>query len=99
MKNQHEGRRDEPVVNSADAVNGLDASPTAEKAAVTGVVTDCLKLNLRRRPREDADVVTVIPALTEVVIDMEASTDDFYKVCTASGIEGFCMRKYIVIRK
>lgn len=76
-----------------------DEQAVDENATVTGVVTDCLKLNLREEADPDANVVTVIPALAEVVIDMEASTDSFYKVCTAAGIEGFCMRKYIAIRK
>lgn len=82
--------------------NKAKVQPTVEaeeKKAVVGVVTDCLKLNVRRRPRQDSDVVTVIPALSEVRVEMETSTDNFYKVCTAAGIEGFCMRKYIAIRK
>ncbi len=75
------------------------ASGTEEKKPVIGIVTDCLKLNLRQEPDPDTAVVTVIPALAEVAVDMEASTDSFYKVCTAAGIEGFCMRKYIAIQK
>lgn len=76
-----------------------DEQAVEDKAAVTGVVTDCFKLNLREEANPNANVVAVIPALTEVVIEMEASTDSFYKVCTAAGIEGFCMRKYIAIRR
>ncbi len=75
------------------------ASGTEEKKPVIGIVTDCLKLNLHQEPDPDTAVVTVIPALAEVAVDMEASTDNFYKVCTAAGIEGFCMRKYIAIQK
>lgn len=75
------------------------AGDAEEKKSVVGIVTDCLKLNLRNKPDHDATVLMVIPALTEVVIDMEASTDYFYKVCTAAGLAGFCMRKYIAIRK
>lgn len=74
--------------------------PQADKdVKVTGVVTDCSKLNVRVAPSADADVVAVIPALTEVVVDAGASTDTFFKVIAASGVEGFCMRKYIAIRK
>ena len=44
-------------------------------------------------------MIDVIPALTEIVIDAGASTDEFYRVHTAEGIEGFCMKKYIAVRK
>lgn len=96
MKNQHEGRRVEPAVNS-DVMS--DAPTPADKTEVIGVVTNCLRLNLRQKPSQDSDVVTILSALSEVRVDMEASTDSFYKVCTAAGIEGFCMRKYIAIRR
>lgn len=38
-------------------------------------------------------------ALTQVCVDFDASTEDFYKVRTSEGIEGFCMRKYIALSK
>lgn len=60
---------------------------------------NCLKLNVRREPNAKAEIVTLISALTEVVIDMDASSDDFYKICTATGIEGFCMKEYITIKQ
>lgn len=47
---------------------------------VIGVVTDCLKLNIREKPSKD-------------------SNDDWYAVCTATGIEGFCMKKFVAVRQ
>jgi hypothetical protein len=32
------------------------------------------------------------------MIDEKESTEEFYKVCTAAGIEGFCMKKFIAIQ-
>ncbi len=72
---------------------------TEAKKTVFGVITDCLKLNIRKEPKIDADVLTIIPALSRVQVDTEASTDEFYKVCTETGIEGFCMKKYVAIHK
>ena len=40
-----------------------------------------------------------IDALTQVCVDLDASTEDFYKVRTSDGVEGFCMRKYIALSK
>mgnify|MGYP007025198708 CR=1 FL=1 len=33
------------------------------------------------------------------VVDMAESINDFFKVVTETGIEGFCMRKYIALKK
>lgn len=41
----------------------------------------------------------LIDALTQVCVDLDASTEDFYKVRTSDGVEGFCMRKYIALSK
>ncbi len=65
---------------------------------VIGVVTDCMKLNIREKPSKDSKVVTVVPCLDELEIDMDDSNDDWYAVCTAIGIEGFCMKKFVAIR-
>lgn len=62
-----------------------------------GVVTDCVKLNVREEPKAGAKVVCTIDFLTEVTVDVESSTDDFYCISTASGIEGYCMKDYISI--
>ena len=66
---------------------------------VIGVVTDCLKLNIREKPSRDSKVVTVVTCLDELEIDMGDSNDDWYAVCTAAGIEGFCMKKFVAVRQ
>ena len=61
-------------------------------------VVDCkCKLNIRVAPYADADVVKEIAKGAEVMVYLDESTDDFYKVCTESGVEGFCMKKFINI--
>ena len=64
-----------------------------------GFVTNCKKLNIREEPRIDATVVCEVDYLTELTIDENESTEEFYKVFTAAGIEGFCMRNFITIQK
>lgn len=66
---------------------------------VIGVVTDCLKLNIHEKPTKDSRVVTVVTCLDELEIDMSDSNDDWYAVCTATGIEGFCMKKFVAVRQ
>lgn len=64
---------------------------------VMGIVCDCKNLNIRKQPAGDADVLGMLPAEAEVMVDESESTDEFFKVITASGLEGFCMKKYIMI--
>ena len=63
-----------------------------------GFVTNCKKLNVREEPRTDADIVCEVDYQTELMIDENESTEEFYKVFTIVGIEGFCMKKFIAIR-
>ena len=63
-----------------------------------GVVTGCERLNVRKEPSSTAAIVCEIENKTEVMIEESESTEDFYKVFTVSGIDGFCMRKFIEIK-
>lgn len=80
-----------------DAINIPKEDP--EAVVGSGVVTDCFRLNVRKEPNPDAEVLAVIDFLSDVTVDMNASTDAFYKVRTADGVDGFCMKKYIALRR
>lgn len=67
------------------------------KEPVLGIVHQCLTLNVREEPDKDSGIVCSIQCLTEVMVDEEESTPDFFKIYTASGIEGYCMKKYISV--
>ena len=89
----------EPV-NEPEAVDNLptpDAEPEKCDEVRTGRVFGCAKLNVRKEPKANADILCTIPCHTEIEINVDKSTDDFYKVYTASGVEGFCMKTYIIM--
>lgn len=65
---------------------------------VTAIVVDCAKLNVREEPAPKASVVAVIDASNEVVIYEDESFGNYYKVCTASGIEGYCVKDYLKLK-
>lgn len=79
-------------------VSESDPEPEQEKSII-GIVTDCLKLRVRKQPNTAAEVLCEIDALSEVQIDEKESTEEFYKVCTEAGIEGFCMKKFIAVKQ
>lgn len=62
---------------------------------VEGVVVNCTKLNVRVEPKINAEIVCVLDVMTEIEIDINKSTDEWFKVCTAAGVEGYSMRKFI----
>lgn len=83
---------EEPVPEETEVV-------CEEKVSVIGVVVNCQKLRVRSEASADTDnTIAVLDALSEVTVDEDASTEDFYKVCTAAGMEGFCMKKFIALR-
>ena len=88
----------EEFVESNEEATETEAEVT-ESIKTYGVVTDCLRLNIRTKPSKEAEVVTVVTCLDDVEVDLDASTDEWYAVCTATGIEGFCMKKFIAIRQ
>lgn len=84
----------EPVVEPV-----VEETVTPEPEVVqpkTGRVFGCARLNVREAPKPKANIVCEIPCHTEVEIDEDESTADFYKIHTTSGIEGFCMKTYIL---
>lgn len=64
---------------------------------IEGFVSGCEKLNVREEPKKDADIVCIIEKDASVIIDVDDSTDSFYKVCTEAGAEGYCMKNFITI--
>lgn len=72
----------------------VESKPEPAKPAV-GIVFNCTKLNVRANPSIDADVIAVLDNNSEVEIDVARSTSDWFKICTAAGVEGYCMRKFI----
>lgn len=65
----------------------------------TGIVVGCARLNVRKKPNADAEVLHIIERSAKVIIDEENSTKNFYKVCTEVGAEGYCMKQFIEILK
>lgn len=62
------------------------------------VVVNCAKLNVRKEASKDSEVVCIITKGDEVAVDLDASTEDFYKINTSNGIEGYCVKDFIEIK-
>ena len=59
----------------------------------TGKVVNCQLLNVRKRPKRDAEILRVISKDDEVEILNTAG--EFLKIKLSDGTYGFCMSTYI----
>lgn len=66
---------------------------------IIGIVSGCSRLNVRNAPMANAAVVCTIEQGSEVSVIECETNDKFYKVCTASSVEGYCMKQYIKTTK
>lgn len=87
------------TVTEKSTLTELPSEPTpiveAKTARKNGYVFGCARLNVRNAPRSNAGIICEIVCDTEVEVDEQESTNDFYKICTSSGIEGYCVKSYI----
>ena len=90
---QNEVENDELIV---EPVVEPVAEPMVEP--VHGFVVDCEQLYVRSEPSTDSESLGIIKKSTNLLIYENESTDDFYKICTEAGLEGFCMNKFIAIQ-
>lgn len=94
---------EEPEVTNTEvkpepiAEEGHTEAPTIVVAGVVEV-SGYTSLNVRVSPSKDADVVEKIPVGTDVKIYVQESNDEWYKIETFDGIEGFCMKQFIALR-
>ena len=69
-----------------------------EAVQTVGFVDNCERLRVRKESNVDSEELCIINKLSEVVIDLDNSTDYFYKVKTSEGVEGYCMKKFITVK-
>lgn len=84
-----------------EPVNKVVEEPADEtkdyRESLVGYVTGCKKLNIRKESYIKSDVVCVVSEKDILLIDDNKSTNEWYKVYTETGFEGYCMKKYVVI--
>lgn len=96
----------EETVEASEPETGIPAEVIEEVEAVKisyGKVDNCTMLNVRSKPEANAPVVLVISKGTEVEINENDSTSDFYAVTvrnleTNNKIGGYCVKKFIKIK-
>lgn len=72
--------------------------PKQELIQVIGHV-NVNRLNVRKEPNIKADIICEVTSGSELMIEETESTKEWFKVYTASGVEGYCMKKFVDINK
>ena len=87
------------AINLIDSETEIfDTEEVEEKQIVVkGVVSNCSKLNVRRSPSIDSEVVCVIDKGSEVTISDFSNDGDWYNVTLPNGKTGYSMQKYVSI--
>lgn len=75
-----------------------ESQKVEETVPTVGFVDNCECLRVRKESNVDSEELCIINKLSKVVIDLDNSTDYFYKVTTSEGVEGYCMKKFITIK-
>lgn len=83
------------VISDAEEPITEEIKPKKSKKMTIGKVIGG-SLNLRAEPDSDSDVIYVLQNDDAVIVDIDGSTDGFYKV-TANGLVGYCVRNFIAI--
>lgn len=83
------------VAKVAEVTPVVEPEVSTEPETVNGVVFNCVKLNVREKPVAGSRVVKIIDAGTELAVTTDESFGIFYKVCTTSGVEGYCVKDYV----
>ena len=86
----------EPDIEIAEIVPEPEQTTTVVEEKI-GTVINCFRLNVRANPCANANVVCTIDSGSTVMIDESGTTENFYKVCTEVGVEGYCMKQFIDI--
>lgn len=86
-------------VTTEDSIENITQNEAVEEwPNPIGFVNGCSRLNVRKGPSTGSEIVCTVDSGAELTINSKESTDDFYKISTVAGIEGFCMKKFITIR-
>lgn len=77
----------------------VEPEPEVEESKETfGIVCDCNKLNVRKLPNKAAVVACEVTVGAKLQVDLDKSTLEWYSVRTASGVEGYCMKKFVAVK-
>lgn len=71
--------------------------PIIENNEVIGKIIEFEKLYVRKEASKYSEPVGIVTDKDYLSIDIIHSTDNFYKVITSNGLEGYCVKEFVKI--
>jgi len=87
----------EEEIESVEEVPKPTINDGVEDNSAFGKVYGFTKIYVRSNPNKDAEPVGIVSDTDDISIDLFHSTNDFYKVLTSNGLEGYCLKECIKI--
>lgn len=87
-----------PVIIEESETIEEDPIIPAPEEPIDGIVSGCTRLNVRAKPSLNASIIDIANAGDSLLIIDSKSTDDWYCV-DAFGNEGYCMKKFVALKK
>lgn len=84
---------EEPVQTEEESMESTEEE-NIPVTKVGGKLSNCARLYVRKEASKESDVVTILTDKDIVIIDLEGSTDDFYKI-EFNEFGGYCVKKFI----
>ena len=75
----------------------FDLDDNIENNEVIGKISGFNKLYVRKEANIDSEPVGIVTKDDDLSIDIIHSTDDFYKVYTSNGLEGYCVKNFVKV--
>lgn len=88
---------EETITPEEDSISKEAITPEVVKKSISYGRVACTRLRVRKEPSIEAEILDEIVNDETVKISNSESTDEFYKVTTGKGLEGYCMKSFIVL--
>ena len=85
----------EEVTDQEVIVPSIDNN--VENNEIIGKINGFKNLYVRKEASKDSEPVGIVTDKDDLSIDVARSTDDFYKVITSNGLEGYCVKEFVKI--
>ena len=64
---------------------------------IIGFVTNCIKLNIRKEPNINSDVICIKTISSKLKVVDKCPDSGWYRVSDNNGIDGYCMKEYLAL--
>ena len=85
---------EQPVIE--EVVSEVAEEPKIDEF-LDGIVHNCVKLNVRKNPSIDSDVIAVLNEQDKIKVKDVDTLSDWYFIQLPNGKEGFSMKKYVAV--